>query len=137
MLDQHLECYRCERTLDLSHFTPSVIDAYRTGNRAGPLCKLCHRTRQKGIDYETFLRMYEEQNRQCGSCKNEFPMETLHIDHDHRCCPRYRRSDGKRTNDACGFCVRGLLCKKCNRALGVVELEFSEELDYLFATMGL
>lgn len=39
----------------------------------------------------------------CG-CKAE------HIDHDHRCCP------GVTT---CGQCIRGVLCAKCNKMLGL------------------
>jgi|SRR5208282_3255233 len=35
------------------------------------------------------------------------------VDHDHACCP------GAKT---CGKCVRGLLCARCNKAMGFVEL---------------
>jgi hypothetical protein len=31
------------------------------------------------------------------------------VDHDHRCCPG---------NYSCGNCIRGVLCRGCNTALG-------------------
>lgn len=33
----------------------------------------------------------------------------LSVDHDHRCCP---------AGGSCGKCVRGLLCRDCNRGIG-------------------
>lgn len=130
----NIECAWCKRTLPRECYTPTVVKNFANG-WTKVQCKTCHRARQKGISFEEMRRMYAAQDSKCGSCKTSFPMETLHIDHDHRCCPRYRPSDGKRTNKACGACVRGLLCKKCNRALGVVELQFSNELSYFLATL--
>lgn len=34
-----------------------------------------------------------------------------HVDHDHSCCP------GDMT---CGKCIRGVLCSRCNKLLGMV-----------------
>ena len=34
----------------------------------------------------------------------------MHVDHDHACCPESAKS--------CGFCIRGILCDKCNTGLG-------------------
>lgn len=36
-------------------------------------------------------------------------LETAHLDHDHRCCPRH---------EFCQHCVRGLSCPSCNHLIG-------------------
>lgn len=36
----------------------------------------------------------------------------LHVDHDHACCPGIK---------SCGKCVRGVVCNRCNSAIGVYE----------------
>lgn len=82
-------------------------------------CKTCgaerqrqYRPKAKGLTTERVAEMLEEQNYCCAICFDPFPVEGLRrydIDHDHICCP------GERT---CGKCVRGLLCRPCNRGLG-------------------
>ena len=38
--------------------------------------------------------------------------DMLRVDHDHNCCPE---------NKSCDKCVRGILCHKCNTALGLLD----------------
>lgn len=67
-----------------------------------------HRRRCFKMSPEDFESRRDSQNNQCGICGEEF-IRTPHVDHDHFCCA------GKRS---CGKCIRGLLCHKCNTALG-------------------
>jgi hypothetical protein len=55
-------------------------------------------------------QMREAQGGRCANpgCRAELG-EDWNVDHDHRCCD---------LNRSCGRCVRGLLCRSCNSALG-------------------
>jgi hypothetical protein len=59
-------------------------------------------------DYQDMLK---EQNYSCAICGvHQDTLDVrMNVDHDHSCCP------GKYT---CGNCIRGLLCRTCNMALG-------------------
>ena len=59
-----------------------------------------------GINLATFNEMLEEQEGKCvcGSTKGRKNKESLHVDHDHNT----------------GI-IRGLLCDRCNRAIGLVD----------------
>ena len=60
------------------------------------------------IDYDA---LFFAQEGVCAICKKaERKGHSLCVDHDHSCCLQQINS--------CGRCVRGLLCKKCNRLLG-------------------
>lgn len=65
------------------------------------------------LTVERYLDMLEEQNYRCAICSAESPGDVranrFHVDHDHRCCPG---------STSCGQCIRGLLCRGCNTALG-------------------
>jgi len=51
----------------------------------------------------------------CAICEGE---SDLVIDHDHACCP-VDKFPGYKVS--CGKCIRGLLCRRCNTALGMLD----------------
>lgn len=66
--------------------------------------------RTYGITIEDYNNLLDQQNNCCAICREESKDgKSLHIDHDHSCCP------GRKS---CGKCVRQLLCGHCNSMLG-------------------
>lgn len=65
-----------------------------------------------GLTTEQYQELSDKQNGVCAICKKpEIIRRNLSIDHDHRCCPHHK---------SCGKCIRGLLCYRCNQALGLL-----------------
>ena len=97
-------CPTCNQDKDLSEFWQSK--AYKDGYRTP--CKQCNKEqvwmgnllRKYGIKPKEFLNLFHQQGGRCSICKVSFNGRP-HIDHDHNT----------------GL-VRGLLCGKCNSALG-------------------
>lgn len=84
---------------------------------------------------EEVIRMFDIQNGKCYICFSLISLETsaknsAHIDHDHECCSVNASS----SSPLCGNCNRGLLCSKCNLAIGnfndSIEL-MKNAIDYL------
>lgn len=69
--------------------------------------------RKYGISLDQFRAKLEAQNYCCAVCARPIQEGNCHIDHDHECCP------GGPNAVTCGKCVRGILCKPCNMALGL------------------
>ncbi len=66
-----------------------------------------YRLRKFGLTLDQFNTILESQDHSCAICGSA---ESLHVDHDHTCCPT---KDG-----SCGSCIRGLLCANCNNGIG-------------------
>ena len=124
-------CNKCHQEKDLQDFCKGK--EYKDGRRN--VCKRCHtnyminyyknnpeKTAEKNrmntkfvpswkrhhITEDVFNSMMKKYGGMCHSCKRQ---KATVIDHDHSCC---------KTNRSCGKCVRGVLCQKCNIALGLL-----------------
>lgn len=60
------------------------------------------------LSIERYDALLEAQDFRCAVCEESF-IETPQVDHDHSCCD---------DSQACGECIRGLLCRRCNVILG-------------------
>jgi hypothetical protein len=78
----------------------------RDPNKATEVNRL-NKLKRKGLTLKQFEEWLAMQNGRCAICSD--PMSPPYVDHDHAHCGK-----GK----ACGKCVRGLLCRRCNLGLG-------------------
>lgn len=75
--------------------------------------------RRFNLTLDDYYFLLEQQNGVCAICGQPEThvvygkKKSLSIDHDSSCCPG-------RTN-SCGKCIRGLLCSRCNTAIGLFE----------------
>ena len=95
-------CTKCGAEKPINAFSPNGKGFLR------PSCKLCKAKQQKasklkryGLTHDQFIAMRNEQKNRCAICKFE---DELVVDHCHVTCE-----------------VRGLLCGKCNKGLGMFD----------------
>jgi len=84
------------------------------------LQKLRMQLRGHGLTLEQYMAWRTKQADRCAACNEPLEFErrhAVHIDHDHRCCPRVSAPGMV----SCGKCVRGLLCNVCNQAIAWIE----------------
>lgn len=96
---------RCDDRLDFC-----VVSDCSDVHYAQDLCTVHYNAIVRhGLNVVIYEAMLSNQNEACAICEQKF-VDTPNVDHDHDCCSGWK---------SCGACVRGLLCKGCNAALGI------------------
>lgn len=133
-------CKKCSVAQPLENFYPHQRKDQHKLSRSAT-CKSCvcaqkrieqpiRRLKRYGLSDATYDGLIEDQDGKCAGCGVSQGRNAWHIDHDHACCP------GEKT---CGKCVRGLLCRDCNLALGHAREDIGRLLglaDYLAGFRG-
>lgn len=105
-------CSKCEQELDRngsyckSCHNKSSLDSYHRNKHTGKNAaqrRVLWLKKLYGLTPEQYTELFERQNGVCAICQ-EMTTDRLHIDHCHE--------TGR---------VRGLLCGKCNKALGLLK----------------
>lgn len=68
--------------------------------------------RLHGMQPEDWMALWDAQNGCCYLCGDDLgklASRQVHVEHDHRCCPK---------ETSCYFCRRGLACMRCNSLIG-------------------
>jgi hypothetical protein len=87
-------------------------DWYRRNPRTSKENARQHVRFRYGMTPEQREQMLRDQDGRCYLCGEPLDLtkpRTVHVDHDHTCCPGSR---------SCGECIRGIACDPCNRGIG-------------------
>ena len=109
------QCVRCEGWHPETDYYPNKQNK-ADGLRA--FCRFCaakeDSVKRHHLGMEGYIQLVEQQNNKCAICLTSDPTPDMlwTIDHDHNCCPG---------TYSCGNCIRGLLCRTCNMALGLLK----------------
>ncbi|WP_369015338.1 endonuclease domain-containing protein [Micromonospora sp. MA102] len=108
------QCSMCKAWKPESDFGPSKL----MSDRLDPRCRACVNRRNVELMYNLapgeYDRLLENQGDACAICRRPFDDGRRPVvDHDHSCCPH-------KPKNACGRCVRAVLCGTCNSGLGML-----------------
>lgn len=83
--------------------------------RRGRMARFCALLRLYNVSEFRYRELLKEQENKCACCGKRFTKRFEQrpcVDHSHSCC------SGERS---CGKCVRALICRWCNRLVGIIE----------------
>jgi|SRR6266446_2581561 len=106
------QCIDCKREYERDR-RKNQKDAYNKSQRKyykknKDIMDVRHFENRYGMYRGQLIEMLKSQDYKCKICRDPL-IRFGDIDHDHSCCP-----SGK----SCGKCIRGLLCRGCNRGMG-------------------
>jgi hypothetical protein len=106
-------CDECrEAEAEYRHLTRPGIGLLAHGHGREYWWWLWKTYRLRRHEYEAILA---RQGDVCAICESAFKPGSIHLDHDHMCD---HQGKGSRS---CADCVRGILCRRCNLALPVLD----------------
>lgn len=110
---QPRECQHCGADLPLQGARPGQWRKYCVDCSMD--LKLLKRFKITAKEKQALL---DEQGGVCAVCGSSDPAgksgKGWSVDHDHSCC------DNESGKPTCGQCIRGILCNRCNRAMGLM-----------------
>lgn len=101
-------CRECNKAYQKLHYKANK-DVYKAKARKYELDHGGAQAFRHGLTADRLSGMLSKYEGKCWICKER---DATIVDHDHSCC------DTK--NGSCGKCVRGVLCKPCNTAIGLL-----------------
>ena len=122
VVDGMIHCRWCKKYLAESEFGKGKTYCKSCSSNIGHTSNL----KRFGLTPEQYIDIANAQNNLCKICGSEEKAgRRLSVDHDHSCC---------HGQNSCGKCIRGLLCTRCNKTLGMTKDNkelLSKMIDYL------
>lgn len=102
-----MQCRWCKEYLELNSFGKNKTYCKECSGKVGHTNNI----KRFGLTPEQYIDLSNAQNNVCKICNNS-ESKRLSVDHNHSCC------NGQ---FSCGRCIRGLICSRCNRTLGLLK----------------
>lgn len=120
VVEENKTCSTCLEDKPVTFFSFRTSARTRRDSRCNPCRNRAYyssaKTRDRnmlrlhGLTSQDIADRLAEQGDCCATCGATEPGDSnWHVDHDHACCASF---------PTCGRCTRGILCRRCNMALG-------------------
>lgn len=125
IIQKEKRCMVCNKTMVPTRVTKKFCSSKcKDTNKIKKMSKWDRIEKYYGLTEHQWKNLLSSQGGVCAICKKK--SNIWHTDHDHSCCPPNRYT--------CGKCVRGILCNRCNQAIGLLSEDissFARAVEYL------